>query len=167
MTVRRPTRGDAKRPTRGATSKSGSPGTKGPRGAGAQPAGSERVAKVGERIRKELSEMFLRGEVRDPAAQGVLVAAVKVTSDLSLARIYVRLLEAESTAQRQRDLLKALERAKGHIRHTLGGRLELRIVPELRFAWDDTTDRAARIDELLADIAAERTVIADGAGDES
>jgi len=100
--------------------------------------------------------MLLRGEVRDPEASGAIVSAVTITNDLSLARVYLRLLDAEPTEARRTALVKALDRAKGHVRRSLASRLDLRTVPELRFAWDDTADRAARLDELLAEVAADR-----------
>jgi len=92
--------------------------------------------------------MLLRGEVRDPEASGAIVSAVTITNDLSLARVYLRLLDAEPTEARRTALVKALDRAKGHVRRALASRLDFRTVPELRFAWDDTADRAARLDEL-------------------
>lgn len=136
-----------------------------PRGAPKQAAshdeGGERVARVGERIRAELADMLLRGEIRDPAASGAIVSAVTVTRDLSLARVFLRVLDAEPTAARQRDVVAAFERARGHVRRELGARIArgsgaMRSVPELRFAWDDTTDRAARLDAVLAEVAADR-----------
>lgn len=119
-------------------------------------AASERMARVAERVRAELSDLLLRGEIRDPEARGAIVSAVTVTADLSLARIYVRILDAEPTAERRASVVKALERAKGHVRRELAARLALRSVPELRFAWDDTADKAARLDALLAEVAADR-----------
>jgi ribosome-binding factor A len=107
-------------------------------------------------VRAELADMLLRGEIREPDAAGAIVSAVHLTTDLSLARIYVRLLDAAPTPARQAAVVKALDRAKGHVRRELAGRLALRVVPELRFAWDDTADKAARLDELLAEVAADR-----------
>lgn len=123
--------------------------------------GGERVARVGERIRAELADMLLRGEIRDPAASGAIVSAVTVTRDLSLARVFLRVLEAEPTEARRREVVAAFERARGHVRRELGARIArgsgaMRSVPELRFAWDDTTDRAARLDAVLAEVAADR-----------
>ena len=123
--------------------------------------GGERVARVAERIRGELADMLLRGEIRDPAASGAIISAVTVTRDLSLARVFLRVLEAEPTDARRREVVAAFERARGHVRRELGARIArgsgaMRSVPELRFAWDDTTDRAARLDAVLAEVAADR-----------
>jgi len=140
---------------------------------------AKRADRVAERIRAELSEMFLRGAVRDPRARGVIVSAVRVTADLSLARIYVRLLDdgldprhairarhegsdepvvpagPGVRTERQGALLVALESARGHLRRALGGRLGLRRTPELTFHWDDVVDSGMRMEELLMEIAPE------------
>jgi ribosome-binding factor A len=123
--------------------------------------GGERVVRVGERIRAELADMLLRGEIRDPAAVGAIVSAVTVTRDLSLARVFLRVLETAPTEARRREVVAAFERARGHVRRELGARIArgsgaMRSVPELRFAWDDTTDKAARLDAVLAEVAADR-----------
>ena len=55
--------------------------------------GFRRADRVSERIRSELMELMLRGSVRDPAAKDVVVSAVRMTDDLSIARVYVRVLE--------------------------------------------------------------------------
>jgi ribosome-binding factor A len=143
-------------------SSTGRPGTRGaPRAAASGDDGGERVARVGERIRAELADMLLRGEIRDPAASGAIVSAVTVTRDLSLARVFLRVLEASPSEARRREVVAAFDRARGHVRRELSARIArgsgaMRSVPELRFAWDDTTDRAARLDAVLAEVAADR-----------
>lgn len=111
--------------------------------------GPERPARVGERIRKELMELLLRGEVKDPAVQSAVVQTVRVTADLSLARIYVR---SGDPAARPDALLAGLGRAKGFLRRALGAALGLRRVPELTFHWDDTPEEAARVEAILAEV---------------
>jgi ribosome-binding factor A len=108
---------------------------------------------VGQRIQEELADMLLQGEIRDPAVQGCIISAVDVTRDLSLARVYVRVLEVAPDVPRQKRVVRALERANGFIRRAMASRLKLRRAPELRFAWDDVADRGRRIDELLHEIS--------------
>ncbi len=114
-----------------------------------------RPEKVGERIREELMDMLLRGELKDPGASGAVVHAVRVSGDLRHATVYVRRGEIETAERRRRALLGALERAQGFLRRQLGPRLGLRYTPELRFEWDDTTERAARIETILHEIREE------------
>lgn len=113
---------------------------------------STRPDRVGERIREELMDMFLRGELKDPGARGTVVHGVRVSGDLRHATIYVRRGEPETSDRRRDALLAALERANGFLRRKLGQRLRLRHTPELRFEWDDTTERAARIEEILHEL---------------
>ena len=113
--------------------------------------GFRRADRVAERLRSELMDLLLRGSVRDPAAKDVVVSAVRMTDDLSIARIYVRVLE-DVDAARQDAVVDALERASGFIRRELGHRLQLRHVPALEFYWDDVVDSALRIESILDEI---------------
>jgi len=117
----------------------------------AQNKGYRRADRVAERLRSELMDLLLRGSVRDPAASDVLVSAVRMTDDLSIARVYVRLLQ-EADGARQDEVVDALGRAKGFLRRELGQRLQLRHVPSLEFYWDDVVDSALRIESILDEI---------------
>lgn len=96
-------------------------------------------------------ELVLRGTVRDPVVGHVVISAVRVTDDLSIARVYVRVLE-EIGPDRQDAVVHALERATGFLRKELGHRLGLRHVPALEFYWDDVVDSALRIESILDEI---------------
>ena len=116
--------------------------------------GFRRADRVAERIRSELMDLLLRGALRDPAAKDVVVSAVRVTDDLGIARIYVRVLE-EIDQDRQDRVVGALERATGFLRRELGHRLQLRHVPSLEFFWDDVVDSGLRIESILEEISEE------------
>ncbi len=96
-------------------------------------------------------EFLLRGGVRDPAAQDVVVSAVRMTDDLSIARVYVRVLE-EIDSNHQEAVVDALGRASGFLRREIGQKLRLRHVPSLEFYWDDVVDSALRIESILQEI---------------
>lgn len=113
--------------------------------------GFRRADRVAERIRSELMDLLLRGAVHEPAAKDVVVSAVRVTDDLSIARVYVRVLE-EIGPGRQDAVVSALERASGFIRRELGHRLQLRHVPSLEFFWDEVVDSGLRIESILEEI---------------
>lgn len=121
-------------------------------GSGAAGARDKRVA---ERVRADLMDLLLRGAIRDPDVQGAIVSGVDVTSDLSLARVWLRALEGDVDEARRKRLVRAMTRAGGFLRRELGRTLGLRRVPELRFAWDESADRAARVESLLDEIARE------------
>lgn len=114
---------------------------------------TNRPARVGERIREELMDLLLRGAVKDPGASGAVVHAVKVSGDLRYATIWVRLDDPRGADEaKRRRLMAALERASGFLRRELGARLQIRYTPELRFVWDETAERAARVEALLGEV---------------
>lgn len=115
-----------------------------------------RADRVSERVRAELMDLILRGELKDPDADGVTVLDVKMSADLRQARVYVRhLLGSEFPADGRKRLLSALERAKGFLRREVTQRAGLRYAPDLRFFWDDGIDDALRIEGLLDEIRRE------------
>lgn len=116
-----------------------------------------RPARVAERIREVLMELLLAGQVKDPGVSGAVVHDVRVTNDLRQARVYVRLGEIEVDARRRERLLRGLTRASGFLRREVGSRLGIRHSPELTFFWDDTTERATRVETLLDEIRAEES----------
>lgn len=58
--------------------------------------------------------------------------------------------------ERAEELLEGLWNARGFIRYTLSQEVKLRVMPKLRFYWDETPDRVDRIESLLAEIREER-----------
>ena len=110
-----------------------------------------RAERVAERIRIELMDLLVRGVVRDPHAADCFVTAVRVTDDLRSARVWVRKLQPELDSAARDQTIAALGRAAGFLRRELAPRLQLKHQPELRFVWDEGEERAARIEELLAE----------------
>jgi len=108
--------------------------------------------RVGERVRSELMDLLLMGAIKDPGVRDAVVHAVKVSPDLSSARVYVRLGRPGATEKQREALLRGLERAKGFVRRELGKRLRLRRTPELKFFWDETAETAARIEQILDEV---------------
>jgi ribosome-binding factor A len=116
---------------------------------------STRVLRIAQGVREELASL-LGDEVRDPGAQGAVVTRVTMAGDLRSARVNVRLLEGGDDPARRKQLLGALTRAAGMLRREVGQRLGLRYAPELRFFYDEGSDNATRVEELLAEIDADR-----------
>ena len=106
-----------------------------------------RPGRVGERIRAELMELLLTGAVKDPGVSGAVVHEVIVSNDLRQVR--------EGGVEVFNRLMRGLERASGFLRRELGQRLQIRYTPELKFFWDETTERAQRVEELLEEIRQE------------
>lgn len=108
----------------------------------------DRPARVGEKIREELSLLLLR-KVNDPGLAPVTVTEVSVTPDLRIAHVNYSALVAK---EERPAVAKALRRSSGYLRRELGRLLALRYAPELQFHYDDSFDRGARIDAILREI---------------
>jgi|SRR5690554_252611 len=115
----------------------------------------KRSDRVNETLRKELSNLLMRGVLRDPRVDGVIVSAVKVTEDLSQARVYVRLLQ-DSKAHEQEALVEALEGGAGILRRAMAPAIRAKNIPELRFFWDDSVDHGLRMEALFHELKEER-----------
>ena len=105
-----------------------------------------RQNKISRLIQKELSEIFL---LQTKSMNGVLVSvsAVRISPDMSIARVYLSVFPSE----RSQEIVKDINDNMKSIRYELGTRVrhQLRIIPELKFFVDDSLDYAERIDELL------------------
>lgn len=108
-----------------------------------------RLQRIGDRLRMELSEMLVKGEIHDPRLEGISITDVIVDRELSYADVYVSAIEG---LDRSKEVLKGLEKASGFLRKNLAERVELRIFPRLRFHWDVTPERADRIERLIHEI---------------
>lgn len=111
-----------------------------------------RARRIGDRVREELSQLLQR-EVADPRLSMVTVTAVDVDRELAYATIYVT---ATGSEDRENEVLEAFEGARGYLRRELAARVNLRTFPQLRFRWDASHVRGARIDELLNMLSSER-----------
>ena len=108
---------------------------------------SVRQQKYGRLIQKELSDIFLRDKrsVLDNAF--ITIAEVKMSPDLSVARVYLSM----TLAKNKNVVLASINSHKGEIRKALGDRIrnQARIVPELVFVIDDVEENAQRIEDLI------------------
>ena len=100
---------------------------------------SQRQLRVGEVIRRSMSEVLQRGEVHDPDLQrmSITVGEVRMTPDLSIATCFVLPLGGKDADV----AIEALARNKGELRHLISKGLKLRVTPDLRFRIDDMYDR--------------------------
>lgn len=105
-----------------------------------------RKLRIEELLQRELAGMVLR-EIKDPRVQHVTITGVDVSPDLAHAKVRVTVLGADGP---QPEAVDALTHAAGFLRHSLGKRLRLRSVPELHFSYDESLDRAAHLEALIA-----------------
>lgn len=103
------------------------------------PGPSQRQLRVGELIRRTLSEVLARGDVHDPELNrlSITVGEVRTSPDLKIATAYVLPLGGKG----QDEVLKLLARNKPELRRAVGKKLGLKFTPDLRFQLDQTFDQ--------------------------
>ena len=122
-----------------------------------------RSRRIEDQIQRILSDV-LRVSVRDPRLRGVIVTAVKVSRDLSVAWVYFTSLDSD---QDSADLQTAFVSAMGFLRSQLAKQLTVRQVPELRFRYDDSMQRGSAMDKLIDDAVAKDQRDEDESGEAS
>ena len=108
---------------------------------------SIRQNKIGRLIQRDLSEMFQK-ECKEYTGGAMLsITAVRVSADMSYARVYLSIFPSELTEK----VLGILDEKNKNIRFILGKKIgkQTRIIPELRFFVDDSLDYIEKIDSLL------------------
>ena len=103
------------------------------------PGPSQRQLRVGELIRRALSDILMQGTIHDPDLNkiSVTVSEVAASPDLKIATAYVCPLGG----QRGDDLIALLAKNKTEIRRSISKKLTLKYTPDLRFRLDETFDR--------------------------
>ncbi|MCW9025070.1 MAG: 30S ribosome-binding factor RbfA [Gammaproteobacteria bacterium] len=109
-----------------------------------------RTRRVAEQIQRELA-MLIQQEIKDPRLGMVTVSGVDVTKDLSVAKVYVSVLDESHDVKQT---LEVLNRAAGFLRHALGQSLVMRAVPHLHFHFDDSISRGNELSSLINDAVA-------------
>ena len=105
---------------------------------------SERMRRVNASVREVLSEAI--GDLKDPRIGFVTVTSVDTSSDLRHASVWVSVLGDET----QRKLtLEGLQSAHGPLQREVARQLRLKHTPQLTFVYDDTAERADRLERLL------------------
>lgn len=112
---------------------------------------SHRVERIAEQIREEASQI-VASELSDPRIGLITVTRVKVTPDLSLARVY---WTSMANPAERKQTVKALAHAAPYVRHLLSARLTLRRSPEVQFLFDQSVAAQDRVEQILQDIKRE------------
>lgn len=102
--------------------------------------------KMNNIIQRELSDI-LQTEVKNPQIGFCTITDVDITSDLSIAKIYVSFLNKNTKKS-----MDALEKSKGFIRSLLAKRLTIRKCPELHFILDTSLEYGNKIESIIEDL---------------
>lgn len=104
------------------------------------------MLQIAEMVRNHIAMSVVTGAVQDPRVTMVSISYVKMSPDLSLARVYFTYLGDESG---RLQALNALKKAKGFLRRGLGPVLGIAHVPELAFFYDESLERALRVTKAI------------------
>lgn len=108
--------------------------------------GYDRTHRVADLIQKTLAPMLLQ-DMDDERFRLVTIASVTVSRDLSYAKIFVSVLM--DNADDINEVIKSLNRAAKGLRFQLAKAVDLRIMPELRFVYDESTAHGFHISNLI------------------
>jgi len=106
--------------------------------------GQGRPQRIGDLIQREIADLLAR-EVRDPRVGMVTLTSVDVSPDMSHAKVHFTVLLPEKIAEAR----EGLTRAAGFLRSQLAKRVKLYSIPELRFEYDESIERADRLSQLI------------------
>lgn len=108
--------------------------------------GFDRTQRVADLLQKALAQLLLQ-DMTDDRFRLVTVTGVSVSRDLSYAKVYVSVLLDEK--EKIKETVLALNRASKSLRYQLAKEVDLRIVPELKFVYDESTAQGFRISQLI------------------
>ena len=111
--------------------------------------GVDRTRRVAELIRRALADI-IRDQLPDHGLGLLSITATEVTRDLSRATVFISLLGEEEDQERA---TKILNEESSALRHELSRTLNLRHTPEIKFRYDLSIERGARLSRLIDDLS--------------
>ena len=108
---------------------------------------SQRQLRVGELVKQNLGELFLRNEAKIPSINSkmITVTEVRMTPDLKTARVYVIPLGGIDT----KETVKILTENSHLVRKALSKRLDIKFLPKLTFVEDNSFEYAEKIEKII------------------
>ncbi len=108
---------------------------------------SQRQLRVGELVKQNLGELFIRNEAKIPLINSKLVTVteVRMTPDLKTARVYVIPLGGIDT----KETVRILTENSHLVRKALSKRLDIKFLPKLTFVEDNSFEYAEKIEKII------------------
>ena len=108
---------------------------------------SARMRRVNEVIR-EVVGAAIGGELQDPRIGFVTVTAVDTSPDLRTASVHVSVLGSD---EEKESTMQGLRAAHGVLQRAVAGQVHMKRTPTLKFVYDDSIERADRLNRLMDD----------------
>lgn len=105
---------------------------------------SIKTERISDSLIEEIS-YILANEVKNQSIKFVTITDVKVSGDLSYAKVYFTVLDDT----KRDETLSVLKEASGFIRHELRERVDIRQIPELTFVYDESIEEAQKIEDII------------------
>ena len=108
---------------------------------------SQRQLRVGELVKQNLGELFIRNEAKIPSINSKLITVteVRMTPDLKTARVYVIPLGGVDT----KEIVRILTDHSHLVRRALSKRLDIKFLPKLTFVEDNSFEYAEKIEKII------------------
>ena len=110
---------------------------------------SARMRRVDEAVREVLADAVVQ-DLKDPRIGFVTLTDVKTSADLRHARVFVSVL---GTDEERAATLEGLQSAHSILQARIARELRMKRTPTLQFVYDDTAERASRVEEILGEVA--------------
>ena len=105
-----------------------------------------RTRRVEEQLRRDLAEL-IRHEIKEPGLGMLSISEVKVSADLSVAQIYITIMQDDREIIDH--TMHNLHNYAGKLRGSLGKRMRIRRVPQLYFLYDDLIQKSTELDKVI------------------
>ena len=108
---------------------------------------SQRQLRVGELVKQNLGELFIRNEAKIPNINSKLITVteVRMTPDLKTARVYIIPLGGVDT----KETVRILTEYSHLVRRALSKRLDIKFLPKLTFVEDNSFEYAEKIEKII------------------
>ncbi|MBU8910938.1 MAG: 30S ribosome-binding factor RbfA [Desulfobacterales bacterium] len=104
-----------------------------------------RAERISGKIQHAITELLSR-KMQDPRIEMATISGVEVTPDLRVAHVYITVF---GDKKRISEVLDGFKDSKGFIKKRIAPKLGLKYMPDLKFVYDDSFDKAAKMDELI------------------
>ncbi len=104
-----------------------------------------RAERISGKIQHAITDLLSK-KMQDPRIEMATISGVKLTTDLRVAHVYITVF---GDKKRVRDALNGFKNSKGFIKKRIAPKLGLKYMPDLRFYYDDSFDKAAQMDALI------------------
>ena len=108
----------------------------------------KRTDRVAEQLQRELAQI-IQMEVKDPRLGMVTVSGVTLSRDLYYATAFVTFLGIDEDDKSISDALHILNQAAGFVRGSIGKRMQMRVIPEIKFEFDKSISRGSELSALI------------------